>query len=71
MSSSVRPLALALTLALAAPLHAADTTQATNLERVEVSESTLRLPRSQGALPMTITGCPASAALRTRRWRPR
>ncbi|MGN6282167.1 TonB-dependent receptor plug domain-containing protein, partial [Frateuria sp.] len=55
MSSSVRPLALALTLALAAPLHAADAQQATNLERVEVSESTLRLPRSQGALPMTIT----------------
>jgi iron complex outermembrane recepter protein len=55
MSSSVRPLALALTLALMAPLHAADVTQATNLGRVEVSESTLRMPRSQGALPMTIT----------------
>lgn len=49
MSSSVRPLALALTLALAAPLHATDAQRATNLERVEVSESTLRLPRSQGA----------------------
>jgi iron complex outermembrane receptor protein len=55
MSSPVRPFALALTLALAAPLHAADAAQATNLDRVKVSESTLRLPRSQGALPMTIT----------------
>jgi iron complex outermembrane recepter protein len=53
----VRPLALALALTLAgtAPLHAADAQQATDLQRVEVSESTLRMPRSQGALPMTIT----------------
>jgi iron complex outermembrane receptor protein len=55
MSSPARPLVLALTLALAAPLHAAEVTQATELGRVEVSESTLRMPRSQGALPMTIT----------------
>jgi iron complex outermembrane receptor protein len=53
--SSVRPLALALTLALAAPLHAADAIQTTDLSRIEVSESTLRMPRSQGALPTTIT----------------
>lgn len=55
MSLSVRPLALVLVLAPAVPLHATDATQATNLDRVEVSESTLRMPRSQGALPMTIT----------------
>ena len=55
MSSPVRPLVLALTLALAAPLHAADEQHATDLQRVEVSESTLRMPRSEGALPMTIT----------------
>ncbi|HXE78413.1 MAG TPA: TonB-dependent receptor [Rhodanobacter sp.] len=57
MSSFVRPLALALALtpALAAPLYAADAPQATNLDRIEVSESTMRMPRSEGALPMTIT----------------
>src|SRR6185312_895734 len=57
MSSFVRPLALALALtpALAAPLYATDAPQATNLDRIEVSESTMRMPRSQGALPMTIT----------------
>lgn len=55
MPSPARPLALAVTLVLAAPLHAADLTQATTLARVEVSESTLRMPRSQGALPTTIT----------------
>ena len=48
-------LALALTTALAIPAHAADAQQATTLQGVEVSESTLRMPRSQGALPMTIT----------------
>ena len=53
--SAVRPVALAVLCALAVPSHAADAPQTVQLQRVEVSESTLRMPRSQGALPMTIT----------------
>ncbi|MGP1609599.1 MAG: TonB-dependent receptor plug domain-containing protein, partial [Burkholderiales bacterium] len=60
MSLFVRPLFCTLALAMTPPLHAATALpaspqQATDLQRVEVSESTLRMPRSQGALPMTIT----------------
>ncbi|HET6433391.1 TonB-dependent receptor [Dyella sp.] len=53
--TAVRPLALALLSVLAAPARAAEAPQTVQLQRVEVSESTVRMPRSQGALPMTIT----------------
>ena len=55
MSLAVRPLIPLLALALAGTAQAADQISATTLERVEVSESTLRMPQSQGALPTTIT----------------
>ncbi|EIM02593.1 hypothetical protein RHOFW104T7_13540 [Rhodanobacter thiooxydans] len=41
--------------ALAGIAHAADQKDAVELRRIEVSESTLRMPQSQGALPTTIT----------------
>lgn len=56
MPFPARPLALAVALGLATTAaHAADTDQATRLQGVQVSESTLRMPKSQGALPMTIS----------------
>jgi iron complex outermembrane receptor protein len=56
MSLVVRSPVPALILALAATRTlAGEAPQATELQRVEVSESTLRMPRSEGALPMTIT----------------
>lgn len=55
MSLAVRPLVPLLALVLAGTAQAADQISAVTLERVEVSESTLRMPQSQGALPTTIT----------------
>ena len=55
MSFPARPLALAIVFAFAGVAHAADQKDAVELKRVEVSESTLRMPQSQGALPTTIT----------------
>ena len=55
MSFPHRPLALALVLAFAGAAHAAEQKDAIELKRIEVSESTLRMPQSQGALPTTIT----------------
>lgn len=55
MSFPARPLALAVVFALAGVAHAADQKDAVELKRIEVSESTLRMPQSQGALPTTIT----------------
>lgn len=52
MRCSVRTLVGAVALALAAAAHAEP---ATTLDSIEVSASTLRVPQSQGALPMTIT----------------
>ncbi|HEY8586165.1 MAG TPA: TonB-dependent receptor [Rhodanobacter sp.] len=57
MLFSARPLALAVALTLTGVSHAnaPDQNDAVNLRRIEVSESTLRMPQSQGALPTTIT----------------
>jgi iron complex outermembrane recepter protein len=55
MSFPARPLALAVVFAFAGTAHAADQKDAVELRRIEVSESTLRMPQSQGALPTTIT----------------
>jgi iron complex outermembrane recepter protein len=48
-------LVVALATAATFPVRAAQTSQTVQLQRVDVSESTLRMPRSQGALPTTIT----------------
>ena len=55
MSFPARPLALAIVFAFTGLAHAADQKDAVELRRIEVSESTLRMPQSQGALPTTIT----------------
>jgi iron complex outermembrane receptor protein len=57
--SPVRPLAAAvatvLALALSTSAHATDPQQTVDLQQVDVSASTLRMPQSRGALPTTIT----------------
>lgn len=55
MPLPARPLALAIVFAFVGVAHAADQKDAVELRRIEVSESTLRMPQSQGALPTTIT----------------
>ncbi|MEO7071821.1 MAG: TonB-dependent receptor [Rhodanobacter sp.] len=60
MSFSARRLPLAVALVLVGTVHATtpsvpQPTDAVELKRVEVSESTLRMPQGKGALPTTIT----------------